>query len=136
MKRLITLVLLLLSMQAVQAQTDATPADSTKTAAVDSSKLYGYSREMPVKVGGGPKEQRAYLERLKDPQGSGVRYTRLGSCCPYKTDSPNAIMGGGMLDRYEIIYHDANNEKRRAVIYITFYDYEQPKPLAGFTFFD
>jgi tetratricopeptide (TPR) repeat protein len=95
---------------------------------------YGFSKEYPVKVGsftgGGPQSQEAYLELLRDGQNKPVKYKRAGSCCHYA--SKNGMMGMGALDIYEIIYHDEKGKKRTADIYITFYDYEEPKVLYGF----
>jgi len=97
-------------------------------------KTYGFSEKNPVKVGkgpnGGPANQRAYLNLLRDAQGKPLKYERLGSCCPY--ESVNGFFGSAMLDQYEITYKDIKGKKKKAVIYISFYDYESPKILVGF----
>jgi hypothetical protein len=98
----------------------------TKVAETDK---YGFSPDFPVKVGmgskGGPYNQRAYLELLRDGKGKPVEYRRVNSCCPYK--SKNAPFGDvGLLDRYEIKYKDKDGKKKKAIIYISFYDYEEP----------
>ncbi|MCE1169346.1 MAG: tetratricopeptide repeat protein [Sphingobacteriia bacterium] len=103
----------------------------TKTAADDK---YGFTKENPVKVGiglsGGPANQKAYLNLLRDAQGKKISYTRLGSCCMYQT--PNGFDGFGMLDIYEITYLNEAGEAKKADVYITFYDYEEPLILYGF----
>lgn len=95
---------------------------------------YGFTQEFPVKAGtgpfGGPANQRAYLELLRDPKGNPVKFERLGSCCQYS--SPNGLMGYAMLDKYKISYTDAAGAAMTAVVYISFYDYEEPMILAGF----
>jgi hypothetical protein len=75
--------------------------------------------------------QRKYLESLRDPQGNSVTYERVGTCCPY-ADTKSAF-GLAIVDKYEIEYRDASNNKQRLVLYISFYDYEEPKAIKGFT---
>ena len=100
------------------------------------SEKYGLTGEMPVKVGtgsrGGPFNQRAYLELLRDVHGNLVAYKRVGGgCCPYK--SANALIGDyALVDTYEVTYKDEKGEKRKAIIYISFYDYEEPLIPIGF----
>lgn len=104
----------------------------TKTA---ENEKYGFTEENPVKTGlgpdGGPANQHAYLGLLRDEQGKSIKYKRLGSCCPYKSE--NAMIGGiALLDRYEIIYHNSKGEEKKKYIYISFDDYEEPQILYGF----
>ena len=96
---------------------------------------YGFSPDDPIKVGNGPKggpaNQRAYLKLLRDAQGKPIQYKRTVSCCPYKT--PNAWVGGmALLDEYELVYLNEKGEKTTSKVYISFYDYEEPKILFGF----
>jgi tetratricopeptide (TPR) repeat protein len=95
---------------------------------------YGFTKEDPIKVGvgpnGGPANQHAYLELLRDKQGKPVKYNRLGSCCLYKT--PNGMFGYGMLDQYEITYRNEKNEVVKSVLFISFDDYEDLKIPYGF----
>ena len=131
MKKITLCIVFIFMVCSASAQTDA---DTATTKQVDSSQLYGLIAQLPVKVGEGkPENQRKYLESLRDAQGEKVTYERKGSCCPYNTSSPWAMFGGGMLDKYEIKYRDENNKKQKAIIYITFYDYEKPKAIKGFT---
>jgi len=103
----------------------------TKTAENDK---YGFTREDPIKVGcgpnGGPANQEAYLDLLRDKQGKAVKYRRLGSCCMY--DSPNGLFGKGRLDQYEILYRNNNNKEVKSILYISFDDYEELKIPFGF----
>jgi tetratricopeptide (TPR) repeat protein len=95
---------------------------------------YGFTQENPVKVGtgpeGGPANQRAYLNLLRDGQGKPIKAKRLSSCCPYQSD--NSLMGMAMLDQYEIIYLNEKGKKKKASVFISFYDYEEPQILFGF----
>jgi len=96
---------------------------------------YGFTPEYPVKVGtgskGGPANQRAYLDLLRDAKGNPIEYARLGGCCPYQ--SKNAPLEMAMVDKYEIKYFDKNDKEQISVVYISFYDYEEPKILSGFS---
>lgn len=95
---------------------------------------YGFSPDRPVKVGtgydGGPANQRAYLDLLRDAKGNPVKYTRIESCCAYP--SPNALKGLALLDKYEVTFRNENNEEKVVMVYLTFYDYEAPQVLNGF----
>lgn len=95
---------------------------------------YGFTPEQPIKVGagpnGGPANQQAYLNLLRDKQGRPIYYKRIGSCCMF--DTPNGIGGKGMLDKYEITFRNENNEEVKTVVYISFYDYEELKIIKGF----
>jgi hypothetical protein len=89
---------------------------------------YGYSEKNPIKTGGGPQGERAFLNRLAGPNGESVRYRRLGSCCAFST--PNSPMGGGLLDRYEVLIEGQSQTK---ILYLNMYDFEKPKIPKGFT---
>ena len=96
---------------------------------------YGYSPDKPVKVGMGanssPGNQHLYLQRLHDAKGKPVKYERKGSCCPYP--SKNALFGDmALVDRYEVIYKNEKGRKKKAILYISFYDYEEPMIPKGF----
>jgi tetratricopeptide (TPR) repeat protein len=103
----------------------------TKTANNDK---YGFTSEKPIMVGfgldGGPANQKAYMNLLRDQQGKAIKYERLNSCCGYKSN--NSFLGLAMLDRYEITYFDEKGIVKKAIIYISFYDYEEPQILFGF----
>jgi hypothetical protein len=103
----------------------------TKTAEDDT---YGFTSKKPVKVGlgarGGPANQRAYLDLLRDAKGNPIEYERIASCCQY--ESKNSPFGLGMLDEYKITYRNEKGKKKTASVYISFYDYEEPLILFGF----
>jgi hypothetical protein len=93
---------------------------------------YGYTRENPIKVGGDfvsvPRIQRMFLNSLYGPDGELITYERVGSCCPFKTE--NGFFGIGLLDIYRIRY---SGLKRRVILYLNMYDYEEPKVPCGFS---
>ncbi|MBL0912111.1 MAG: tetratricopeptide repeat protein [Bacteroidia bacterium] len=95
---------------------------------------YGFTSENPVKVGpgpdGGPANERAYLNLLRDVNGKPVSYERVGSCCGYKSDK--GFLGIAMLDQYEIHYTNEKGEAVKKLVYISMYDHEDPKILYGF----
>lgn len=103
----------------------------TKTA--DNDK-YGFTQENPVKVGTGPESgpanERAYLDLLRDAQGKPIKYQRLSSCCAHASEY--GPFGMALLDVYEITYLNEKGKKKKALVYISFYDYEEPKILYGF----
>jgi hypothetical protein len=135
MKKMILAGVLFFITHQLLAQTTDQPSASTDSskAVIDSTELYGFIPQRPIKVGGGPADQRNYLESLRDAQGKKVTYERLASCCPFPSSSPKALFGSGMLDIYIISYRDANNKKKNVSVYISFYDYERPKAIKGFT---
>jgi len=95
---------------------------------------YGFAQENPIKVGcgidGGPSNQISYLNLLLDAKGNPIKYKRLRSCCDYK--SKNGLLGIAKLDQYQIIYLNEKGEETKRLIYITFYDFEEPQILFGF----
>ncbi len=96
-------------------------------------KTYGYTEKNPIKVGdgnasNGPLYERKYLNALAGPNGEEITYTRLGSCCMFKTK--NGIMGGGMLDMYELKWKGNN---KGVVLYINMYDSGEMKVPVGLT---
>jgi len=103
----------------------------TKTA---TDKKYGFTQENPIKVGpgpdGGPANERAYLNLLRDVNGKPIDYNRSGSCCAY--ESENGLFGMALLDVYEIRYTNEKNEKKTTIVYISMYDYEEPQILYNF----
>jgi hypothetical protein len=137
MKKIILFSVLIFAVCNASSQTTADSTvkaiDTVSIVQIDSSELYGFIQKIPVKVGGGPVNQRKYLESLRDAQGKRISYERQGSCCPYPSTSPTAMFGGGILDIYEITYRDEKNKKKKINVYITFYDYETPKAIKGFT---
>lgn len=99
------------------------------------NRKYGYTADLPIKAGlgpdGGPANQRAYLNLLRDAQGRSIAYNRLGSCCAYASD--NALFGMALLDKYEITYLDKKGKEKKAILYISMYDYEAPLIVSGFS---
>ncbi len=85
---------------------------------------YGVSQEAAVKVGGGFDEgsHRVYgfLNALTGPHGEPVHYTRIGTCCGFKT--PNSPFGGeGLLEVYEVTFEGGTQPLR---LYFDWYDSE------------
>ena len=82
---------------------------------------YAYSEKFPVKAGSGDNRgtgfSTQYLNSLRGPNGEAIEYQRRGSCCPFET--PNGIMGGGLLDAYVLTYKGC---PKPLVIYINMYD--------------
>lgn len=95
---------------------------------------YGFSSDKPIMVGagpdGGPANQRAYLNLLRDVNSKPISYERTGSCCDYKSE--NGFMGLARLDKYAIFYTDEQGKEAKSFIYISMYDYEEPQIIGGF----
>jgi hypothetical protein len=142
MKKLITLTVLFITAIAASAQdekTDTAKAEKKTYVILELKKIadddkYGYSPEKPVKVGtgprSGPQNQHDYLRLLRDAKGKPVKYERKGSCCAYP--SKNAIFGMALVDRYEVTYRNEKGRKKKTILYISFYDYEEPMIPKGF----
>jgi len=104
---------------------------SSSVTTISTDKTYGYTEGNPIKVGGtenGPANERKYLNTLAGPNGEEIAYVRVGSCCSFK--SPNAIMGTGFLDRYEITW---SGQAAPVYLYLNMYDKDELKAPVGFT---
>lgn len=88
---------------------------------------YGFTPGNPIHVGGGPGGQRAFLETLTGPHGEPLAWRRLGSCCEFET--PNGLMGLGLLDMYEVTYEGL---EQSVILYLDMYDSEPVTAPAGF----
>ncbi len=95
---------------------------------------YGYTKQNPIKVGvskngGGYANVLAYLNQLKDEKKKPVQYMKVKSCCPYK---PAGYKGNVFLEEYVITYTTRAEGTKTTTIYLTYYEYENPKILLGF----
>jgi hypothetical protein len=79
---------------------------------------YGYTEANPISTGDGPSGERAYLNRLTGPNGEKIQYSRIGSCCPFKTKN-GLLDNTGMLDKYEVTYEGLG---RKIILYLNMYD--------------
>lgn len=141
MRPIIFCALLIFSAITTKAQDDPEEVEKKEVYEIRSltkmatSENYGLTGENPVKVGkgpaGGPANQRAFLDLLRDEQGNPLKYEREGSCCQYKSD--NAPFGFALVDRYRVKYKDRKGKKKETIIYISFYDYEEPMIPQGFS---
>src|SRR4051794_1574718 len=94
---------------------------------------YGYSEKVPVAVGGGFSEGGhnvyRYLNALAGPQGQIIHYTRVGTCCAFKT--PDARFDGtGLLEVYEVTYEGLPKPNR---LYFNWYGAADPQIPVGLT---
>ena len=100
---------------------------------VSKDPTYGYSPTNPVEVrseGSGPQNERRYLNALTGPNGEGVTYFRLQSCCP--TKSENALFGDKvLLDEYRVTWEGTSDT---VSIYINMYDSGELLAPLGFGF--
>jgi hypothetical protein len=69
---------------------------------IATDRTYGLSEKNPVEVGGGPLNERRFLNALAGPNGEKISYFRSGSCCPVKSN--NGMSGSAMLDNYRVSY--------------------------------
>ena len=86
---------------------------------------YGYSEKKPIKIGMPVQRQKMYFSLLRDSNGNSVKFKRIASCCPYA--SKGSVLGMAMCDKYEV---ELDGEIK--ILYISFYDYEEPKIPLGF----
>lgn len=93
---------------------------------------YGYTEENPIMVGkegGGPKDERRFLNALAGPEGEKVIYQRLGSCCQFYTKN-GLFENRGLLDRYEVTYVGLDEP---VILYINMYDSDKLQVPVGFS---
>jgi hypothetical protein len=98
------------------------PESSTSSCTISNDPTFGYTRENPIKVGGGdfggPPRERAYLDNLLGPKGETISYDRAGSIA----------FGDTILDIYEI-----KGLQKPITLYIDEYSYTEPQAPVGFT---
>ena len=125
----LTLILIGLGVAAVAAAAGTLPPLKITEVSTDAS--YG-TEPNAIKTGGGMgdgvEREHIYLDQLRGPHGERVTYERQGSCCSFET--PNGILGGGLLDIYVVKIEGGATVK----LYVNMYDYEAPKAPVGFTF--
>lgn len=104
-------------------QFDSSSVQAGDACEVSTDATYGYTKENPIKVGGGafdgPARERAFLDTLRGPNGEGVEYYRLGS-----EDGVDTI-----LDAYQVSFLGQDS----VVLYMDEYSYEDLKAPVGFT---
>lgn len=113
-------------------KTELLDNNTFKLEILSEDKTYGYTEKNPIKVGGvsnqeGPLNERRFLNALAGPNGENIKYTRLGSCCPFKTS--RGFDGKGLLDKYEITY---DGLKEPIILYINMYDSDVLQVPVGF----
>lgn len=93
---------------------------------------YGYTQENPIMEGGGvlsgARNERRFLNALMGPDGEPITYTRLGSCCGFKTKN-GLLDDGGLLDMYQVAHKGLEKE---VILYINMYDSDTLKIPVGF----
>lgn len=93
-------------------------------------KTYGYDKLNPIKVGGeggGPRNERRFLNALLGPEGQELKFFRAGSCCHFET--PNGLVENmAMLDIYRITWEGAADTLS---LYLNMYDNGDLKIPAG-----
>jgi hypothetical protein len=81
---------------------------------------YGFAEQSPVKVGGGYgdglKNTYGFLNALRGPGGEVVHYSRVGTCCNFKTK--NSPFGEESLEVYEISYEGGPTKR----LYFNWFD--------------
>jgi hypothetical protein len=89
---------------------------------ISTDSTYGFTKENPIKVGGGafggPSRERMYLDNLLGANGESIEYVRLGSE-PYDET---------ILDVYEI-----SVAGKKIILYIDEYSFTDPQAPVGFT---
>lgn len=97
-------------------------AGTTGPCAMATDETYGYTKENPIKVGGGvfggPPREDAYLGNLRGPNGEPLTYERSGS----------EPFGDTILDIYEIF-----GLAQTVILYVDEYNYTEPQAPVGFT---
>jgi hypothetical protein len=83
---------------------------------------YGYTTDNPIRVGGGPGNQRRFLSMLAGPAGEELSCSRFGS---FKCEGKRKLMDG-----YQISWGPAGG---KALLFFDMYTCDDPKAPVGFT---
>lgn len=93
---------------------------------VASNKKYGYSPEIPVKLGVAKRTlsltyPEKYFNSITGPNGEAIRAVRFKSCCPFKTVNSEEFpfQNLGVLEIYKVTYKGLSDP---LFIYINFFD--------------
>jgi hypothetical protein len=107
------------------------PPMALKRAATDAD--YGFSEKHPVMVQGGLGEGGhnvyRFLNALRGPLGEAIHYSRIGTCCEFKTKYSPFPDGKELLEVYEVTYE--GGAARR--LYFNWYDRGEILIPVGFT---
>ncbi len=94
---------------------------------------YGLTKETPVKVGtgfnGDTENVQTYFELLRDAQGKPVNYRKTGTSAFRSVNAPG---GRGTVEAYEVSHRDAKGTLKKTTVYVTFYEFDAPRVVAGF----
>lgn len=93
-----------------------------KLAQASTDPSYAFSEHAPVLIGGGfgtgSDRTYKYLNTLRGPNGAPVKYDRVGTCCPFKSD--NSPFGDeALLEVYQLSIPGVGTPKR---IYFNWYE--------------
>ena len=141
MKKILIAISLLLSIESCKSTKAGfkkpTLLDETRfrITEISTDETYGFTEKNAVKVNCTTaeekvKNERRFLNALAGNNGEAIKYQRLNSCCHFKTESKDAIMGIGLLDVYEVKIENDNTSKR---IYINMYECDNLKAPVGFS---
>lgn len=118
--------------------TSLTGSDSLiRVVGISKSSSYGYSNTNPVKLGVqdlslGATYPEKYLSTLTGPQGEPVVFTRIKSCCPFKTaNSTESFKDLAVLEVYAVYFKGMDSP---VTLYINFFDEGQVLAPKGFSF--
>ena len=115
--RILLSILFILNAYLLHAQ-ELSDDDVIQLTEVSKDPTYGYKSNNPVKAGSIPNSYR-FLSALRGPGGEILQYTRIPSCCPFRTSNV-AIKNRVLLDRYEVLYEGLNEP---LVLYINVHEY-------------
>ncbi len=108
------------------------PNSITKLTQTSADATYGFTAKNPIKVGTGKKggfgNVRDYLNLLRDSKKKPIKYSRVQACCPYK---PKGFAGNVNVEEYNITYTDETGAEVTKKLYLTYYEYEEPKVPVG-----
>jgi tetratricopeptide (TPR) repeat protein len=100
----------------------------TKLTQTSADATYGFTSKNPIKVGtgkqGGFGNVRAYLALLRDAKKKPVSYKRIQACCSYR---PKTMPNNVLAEEYEITYTDETGTSVTKKLYLSYFEYEEPK---------
>lgn len=83
---------------------------------------YGFDKDYPINIGFdherfGERSAMYFFNALQGPNGEKISFLKIDNCCPFPTT--RSVMGGGILDIYEVKLEGTN---AKFILYVNIFD--------------